>query len=90
MTSPKVQVPVRTGPSGSIVIWLAGLVFGVSAGLLLVYHFLMASRTNSAVSIDVAQAAPIAQPQQAKLAAAHDVSSAHSEAMKAALKPETR
>ncbi|MDO9490165.1 MAG: hypothetical protein Q7J32_17470 [Sphingomonadaceae bacterium] len=83
----KVQVPGRTGPSGSIIIWLAALVFGVSAGLLLVYHFLMASRSVSTRPIEVAEAAPVA-PKRPTLAKAAAVSSAHSAAMKEALKSE--
>lgn len=87
MLSKKVQAPGRTGPSGSIIIWLAGLVFGVSAGLLLIYHFLMASRSVSTRPIDVAEAAPVA-PARPTLTRATAVSSAHNAAMKEALKPE--
>lgn len=31
-------------PNGSIVMWLAGLVLGISAGLLITYHLLLSSR----------------------------------------------
>ncbi len=81
----KMQAPARTGPSGSIIIWLAGLVFGVSAGLLLIYHFLMASRSVSTRPIEVAEAAPVT-PKRPTLASATAVNSAHSAAMKEALK----
>lgn len=85
----KVQVPVRTGPSGSIIIWLAGLVFGVSAGLLLVYHFLMASRSVATRPIEVAAAAPVAAKRKPTLLTnASAVTSAHSAAMKEALRHE--
>lgn len=82
----KVQVP-GSGPGGSIIIWLAGLVFGVSAGLLLIYHFLMASRSVATRPIEVAEAAPVIakRPVLAKPTA---VTSAHSAAMKEALKAE--
>lgn len=86
MVTRKVQGSVSTGPSGSIIIWLAGLVFGISAGLLLVYHFLMASRSTSTVPIEVVEA-PVAKVQKSHvLAAAASVNSAHSAAMKEALK----
>jgi hypothetical protein len=83
----KMRGPVRSGPSGSIVIWLAGLVFGVSAGLLLIYHFLMASRSVSTRPIETAEAAPVTakRPVLAKAAA---VDSAHNAALKEALKSE--
>jgi len=84
----KMQVPGRTGPSGSIIIWLAGLVFGVSAGLLLVYHFLMASRSVATRPIEVAAAAPVAAKKPTMLTNANAVTSAHSAAMKEALKSE--
>jgi hypothetical protein len=70
--------------SASLVIWLAGLVFGVSAGLLLVYHFLTSSRNVDTLPIDSATAAPA---QERHLGAAtRGVDTAHSEALKAALK----
>lgn len=87
MVTRKAQGSVATGPSGSIIIWLAGLVFGISAGLLLVYHFLMASRSTSTVPIEVAQPVPAAKAKKAPtLAAASSVNSAHLAAMKEALK----
>lgn len=87
MVTRKVQGSAATGPSGSIIIWLAGLVFGISAGLLLVYHFLMASRSTSTVPIEVAQTVPAAKaPKGPTLASASSVNSAHLAAMKEALK----
>lgn len=39
--------------SGSIVVWLAGLVFGLGAGMVLVYHLVLSGRS------DLMPAAPV-------------------------------
>lgn len=87
MMQKRVQAPVNDGTGKSVIIWLTGLVFGVSAGLLLVYHFLLASRASPGVEIPVAEAS---QPGGAKLvrASARSVDSAHSAAARDALASE--
>lgn len=62
-------------PKGSLLIWLAGLVFGVGAGIVLVYHLLLASQAGD-VPLEVSAA--VAQPNPTSL------DSAHAEALRAA------
>lgn len=39
--------------SGSIVVWLAGLVFGLGAGMVLVYHLVLSGKADLAPPADV-------------------------------------
>ncbi|MFC3713837.1 hypothetical protein ACFOMD_14770 [Sphingoaurantiacus capsulatus] len=85
MMSKRASGPRPVASSGSIIIWLAGLVFGVSAGLLMVYHFLMANNVASTLPID-------SKPgvlSSSSAAEAKTVNAAHTAAMKEALKTET-
>lgn len=82
MISKRAGTPRPAAANGSIIIWLAGLVFGVSAGLLMVYHFLMASHAASTVPIDGTPGAL----RSTSVAEAKTVNAAHTAAMKQALK----
>lgn len=71
------RATMRPGePNGSIVMWLAGLVFGISAGLLLIYHLLLSSRA-APLPAAMARAAP-AGPARAGAQSMHSV---HREAL---------
>jgi len=84
MMSKRASAPQPAASNGSIIIWLAGLVFGVSAGLLMVYHFLMADHAAATLPIDGKPGAL----HSTTVAQARTVNAAHTAAMKEALKGE--
>jgi len=60
--------------SGSVVIWLAGLVFGLGAGMVLVYHLVLSERADltPAPARPVAVAASAAPSVDPTLLAVHN------------------
>lgn len=54
MKSSRKPAPKVTASNGSIVIWLAGLVLGIGAAMILVYRFVLTSHTGE---VSAAQAA---------------------------------
>lgn len=69
-----------TVPSGSLIVWMAGLVVGAGAGIVLVYHLLLASHADAAPPLrDVSVVAPALK--------ASDMRDEHAQALREAMKP---
>ena len=75
-------------PSGSLIVWMAGLVLGAGAGIVLVYHMLLASHSVTTRPLHVsafARQAPIVAtvPKDAL----RGLNREHAQALLAAMKP---
>ena len=76
-------------PSGSVIVWMAGLVFGAGAGIVLVYHMLLASHAAATRPLrdDVTLAAPAPAPARTAAGAASEMRQEHAQALQDAMKP---
>lgn len=80
------ELPV---PNGSAIVWMAGVVLGAGAGIVLVYHMLLASHAAASTPL----AAPTAIVQPATLADApkamtkDEIRSEHAQALQDAMQP---
>lgn len=64
-------------PGLSSIVWLAGLVFGIAVGVVLVYHFVLASRSGNFPTSKAVAAEMRETPT--------DIGDAHAEALKEAM-----
>ena len=69
-----------TVPSGSLIVWMAGLVIGAGAGIVLVYHLLLASHAEATQPLRqvTTVAAPAPKP--------GDMRNEHAQALREAMK----
>lgn len=75
------QRGVSAVPSRASLVWLGGLMLGVAVGVVLIYHFVLASHAGS---YSAAKAAPAPVVQQ------DDLGDAHAEALREALEKPAR
>ncbi len=73
-------------PNGSVIVWMAGIVLGAGAGIVLVYHLLLASHAVASTTLPppsaVAQMAPAP-----KAITAEEIRTEHAQALQDAMKP---
>ena len=77
-----------SAPSGSLIVWMAGLVMGAGAGIVLVYHMLLASHSVATHRLHASAFARQAPMVATGLKdAPKELNQEHAQALLAAMKP---